>query len=240
MSEKVSENIEEYLEVLYKNGCQGSYVNTTLISKKLDIAPGSVTQMLKKLDDLGYIKHIPYKGAILTRKGLVKSKKITRKHRILEKFLKEQLKIRDDKLHEEACLMEHSLSDDAERSMCQILEHPSYCPGNHFIPECDLNLKNCVECFERSDENVEEIGSREKILISLYYFKNKMKKDINVKISFIRGDEAKISELIEKGIEIGTVANLSFDENNVMVKTPENEINFNDSEIGDIFVEVIQ
>ena len=50
---KISENIEEYLEVLYRNGSNGEQVSTTKLSKDLGIAPGSVTQMLKKLETLG-------------------------------------------------------------------------------------------------------------------------------------------------------------------------------------------
>ena len=48
--DKISENIEEYLEVLYRNGSNGEQVSTTTFSKDLGIAPGSVTQMLKKLE----------------------------------------------------------------------------------------------------------------------------------------------------------------------------------------------
>ncbi|WP_225369969.1 metal-dependent transcriptional regulator [Methanobrevibacter arboriphilus] len=68
-NKELSENIEEYLEVLYKYGDKETYVSTTKISKMLEIAPGSVTQMLKKLEDLGYINYIPYKGANLSDKG---------------------------------------------------------------------------------------------------------------------------------------------------------------------------
>jgi cell division septal protein FtsQ len=60
--DKISENIEEYLEVLYRNGSNGEQVSTTQLSKDLGIAPGSVTQMLKKLEDLGYIEYTPYKA----------------------------------------------------------------------------------------------------------------------------------------------------------------------------------
>ena len=59
----ISENIEEYLEVLYKFGGKNTFVSTTTLSHELGIAPGSVTQMLKKLEDLGYIEYTPYKGA---------------------------------------------------------------------------------------------------------------------------------------------------------------------------------
>ena len=56
MAKEISENIEEYLEVLYKFGSKDSYVSTTTLSRELGIAPGSVTQMLKKLEDIGYIE----------------------------------------------------------------------------------------------------------------------------------------------------------------------------------------
>ena len=66
MAKEISENIEEYLEVLYKFGSNDSYVSTTTLSKELGIAPGSVTQMLKKLEDIGFIDYVPYQGASLT------------------------------------------------------------------------------------------------------------------------------------------------------------------------------
>ena len=52
MAKEISENIEEYLEVLYKFGSKDSYVSTTTLSRELGIAPGSVTQMLKKLEEI--------------------------------------------------------------------------------------------------------------------------------------------------------------------------------------------
>ncbi len=57
-------NIEEYLEVLYRNGSNKEQISTTTLSKELEIAPGSVTQMLKKkLEKLNYVNYIPYKGS---------------------------------------------------------------------------------------------------------------------------------------------------------------------------------
>ena len=70
MAKEISENIEEYLEVLYKFGSKDSHVSTTTLSKELGIAPGSVTQMLKKLEDIGFIEYVPYQGASLTDEGI--------------------------------------------------------------------------------------------------------------------------------------------------------------------------
>ena len=71
----------------------------------------SVTEMLKKLAETNYIKYSPYHGSTLTEKGLKEAQKITRKHRLLENFLSNVLHIGNDKVHQEACQMEHTLSD---------------------------------------------------------------------------------------------------------------------------------
>ena len=157
MAKEISKNIEEYLETLYKFGSKDSYVSTTTLSKELGIAPGSVTQMLKKLEDIGYIDYVPYKGANLTDEGSKIAQKITRKHRILERFLKDVLKIKDENLHAQACEMEHSLSDEAERAICHMLEHPDTCPDDHLIPACDFDFASCDDCLNdhRDIENIE-------------------------------------------------------------------------------------
>ena len=201
-NEKISANIEEYLEAIYKLSDNGKRVKTTKIADKLHIAPGSVTQMLKRLDELGYANYSQYKGVKLTENGLKLAKKITRKHRLLERFLYDVLKLKKTVIHDQACEMEHSLSDDAERALCQVLEHPDQCPDDSkIIPECDLKFTNCDECMERRNEEVEEVGKRNKNLISIMNLKNHQKG----KVSFIRGDYKVIRRLLDMGITIGAI-----------------------------------
>ena len=149
--DKISENIEEYLEVLYRNGSNKEQVSTTTLSNELGIAPGSVTQMLKKLEKLGYINYTPYRGASLTDEGMKIAQKITRKHRILEKFLFEVLKVKEENVHAQACEMEHTLSDEAERALCGMLQHPDLCPDENIIPACNFDFDSCQECFSVKD-----------------------------------------------------------------------------------------
>jgi DtxR family Mn-dependent transcriptional regulator len=205
-SKDISENIEEYLEVLYKEGMNKNHVSTTTISNNLGIAPGSVTQMLKKLELLGYIEYVPYKGAILTDMGLTESQKITRKHRILERFLKDVLKIKDENVHQQACDMEHSLSDEAERALCHMLEHPDICPDNHLIPPCNFDFHNCEECLNDEDE-ISDIRIRNDNLINISNLAPNQTGDV----SFIRGDECTLAKILSHGIAIGT--KISYDEN---------------------------
>ena len=191
----ISENIEEYLEVLYKFGGKNTFVSTTTLSHELGIAPGSVTQMLKKLEDLGYIEYTPYKGASLTTEGIKIAQKITRKHRILEKFLKEILKIKDENIHEQACEMEHSLSDEAERAICHMLEHPDTCPGNSLIPACDFDYANCEDCMA-DHTDIDDIKIRESSLLSV----TELHHGEEGVISFIRGNPVTFAEIIGKGV----------------------------------------
>lgn len=198
-NKELSENIEEYLEVLYKFGDKKNYVSTTTISKKLGIAPGSVTQMLKKLEDLGYINYIPYKGANLSDEGFKIAQKITRKHRILEKFLKDVLKVKPENVHIQACDMEHSLSDEAERAMCHILDHPDFCPDEKPIPPCDFDFASCGDCVNDKND-IEEIGVRKNNLISI----SNLYSNEKAEVSFIRGDSKILKQLMSLGIAIGT------------------------------------
>jgi DtxR family Mn-dependent transcriptional regulator len=198
-NEKLSANIEEYLEAIYKISQKDDNVKTSSISKDLGITPASVSEMLKKLDKMDYVNYSQYKGVTLTDSGLKEAKRITRKHRLLERFLHDVLKLKDHFVHEQACEMEHSLSDEAERAMCQVLEHPDKCPGDSVIPACDLKFTTCEECMNRKEEEVNEVGKRNENLIPIMELKDHQKG----KVSFIRGDYKVIRRLLDMGITIG-------------------------------------
>ena len=196
-NDKISENIEEYLEVLYRNGSNKEQVSTTTLSKELGIAPGSVTQMLKKLETLGYIDYTPYRGASLTDEGMKIAQKITRKHRILEKFLRDILKVKEENVHEQACEMEHSLSDEAERALCNMLQHPDVCPDDNVIPACDLDFDSCQQCFSVKD--FDDVINRKFNLLSI----SELNPDTSGVISFIRGSSDLLDSISDVGIAVG-------------------------------------
>ena len=195
--DKISENIEEYLEVLYRNGSNKEQVSTTTLSNELGIAPGSVTQMLKKLEKLGYINYTPYRGAALTDEGMKIAQKITRKHRILEKFLLEVLKVKEENVHAQACEMEHTLSDEAERALCGMLQHPDLCPDENIIPACNFDFNSCQECFSVKD--FDSIINRQFNLLSI----SELNPDTKGVISFIRGSGELLDAISEIGIAVG-------------------------------------
>ncbi len=232
---KISENIEEYLEVLYRNGSNGEQVSTTKLSKDLGIAPGSVTQMLKKLETLGYIIYTPYKGATLTEDGMKIAQKITRKHRILEKFLTDILKIKEENVHEQACEMEHTLSDEAERALCTMLNNPDLCPDNNIIPACDFDFESCQQCYSQKD--FDQIINRKFNLLSI----SELTSNSEGIISFIRGNNELLDEIGNLGIKVGLNIQYEFDEDNLngYVITVENkELNITSEMAHNIFIRI--
>ncbi|MBE6503601.1 MAG: metal-dependent transcriptional regulator [Methanobrevibacter sp.] len=237
MSEgKISENIEEYLEVLYRNGSNGEQVSTTKLSKDLCIAPGSVTQMLKKLENLGYIVYTPYKGATLTDSGMKIAQKMTRKHRILEKFLTDVLKIKEENVHEQACEMEHTLSDEAERALCTMLHNPDLCPDENIIPACDFDFDSCKQCYSQKD--FDQIINRKFNLLSI----SELNSDAEGIISFIRGNNELLDDISDMGIKIGLTLKYEYNENRLgnhyLVTIDDNELNIPLDMAHNIFIRV--
>ncbi len=192
---------QDYLKAVYGLSKNGDLVSNTQISQKLDVAPASVTEMLKKLSEEGYVKYSPYHGSTLTEKGLKEAQKVTRKHRLLERFLADTLHIGKDKVHTQACEMEHALSDEAEESLCRLLKHPDTCADdNKTIPACDLPFSNCEECIKLHNQGLEEVGKRHENLTPI----RELKDGKYGKISFIRGEHKVLQRLLDMGLTPGT------------------------------------
>lgn len=198
---KESKSIEEYVEALYSLTRNGNKASTSEISQRLNVAPPSVTEMLKKLEKKGYVEYSAYQGTSLTAEGLKLGGKVTRKHRLLERFLYDILHIRKDQVHAQACEMEHALSDDAEESLCRFLNHPDKCPDdNETIPACNLPFSTCEECIEMHKKGLEEVGKRQQNLVPIC----NLKTGASAKISFIRGGHRVLQRLLDMGLTPGT------------------------------------
>jgi DtxR family Mn-dependent transcriptional regulator len=197
----VKTSTEEYLEALYTLTQDAQTASTTAISKRLKVTPASVTEMLKKLDEMGYVKYSPYQGVTLTHQGFKIAEKMARKHRLLERFLHDVLKIGNDKVHTEACEMEHALSDEAERALCQTLNAPGKCPDDEMdIPPCNLGFTTCKECQKFGTDSLEKIGNRQQDIISI----TKIKENQEGTVAFIRGDNKVLRRLLDMGLTPGT------------------------------------
>jgi DtxR family Mn-dependent transcriptional regulator len=190
------ESVEEYLEAIYFFNEKGELAKTTEIAKRLKVAPPSVTQMIKRLAEEGLVEHKPYKGATLTGKGTAKAQKVVRKHRLLERFLHDYLGFNSDKVHEEACKMEHSISDDVSLALCKALDKPETCPDDEKpIPPCPLDVSDCTEC------DIEGEDASQKLLTEL----SNLKPGEKATVAFVRGGRRACQRLLDMGLTIGTV-----------------------------------
>jgi DtxR family Mn-dependent transcriptional regulator len=132
------ESTEEYLEAIYRLDREGPGVSTSGIATELGVAPASVSGMLKKLASEGYINY-QVRGAVhLTERGLSVAVRIMRRNRLAECFLTQVLGMPWDEVHEEACRLEHAISDRVEARLVAILGDPKFCPHGHPIPPVDL------------------------------------------------------------------------------------------------------
>jgi DtxR family Mn-dependent transcriptional regulator len=195
-----SRSIEEYLEAIYKLSIKERPVKTTKIAELLGVAPASVTEMIKKLSELGYIEYIPYKGVVLTKDGMKIGEKVTRRHRLIEVFLRRILNIKRESIHDEACEMEHSLSDATEKSLCRFLGQPARCPDGEVIPACDLDISTCDECYDIERIGIDVVGKRDKHLIPLSW----LEEGDSGMVEFIRGEQRTLRRLLDMGLTPGT------------------------------------
>lgn len=116
MKKKPSPEIEEYLEALVRYEEDGRAPKVKEIASELNVSPASVSQMFKKLSSKGLVQYERYGDVKLTRKGKRLGQDILRKHRFIEKFLM-FIGVKKDKIHHEACVLEHALSDDVEKAL---------------------------------------------------------------------------------------------------------------------------
>jgi DtxR family transcriptional regulator, Mn-dependent transcriptional regulator len=115
-------------------------VSTNALAERLQITPGSVSAMLKRLDGEGLIARVPYRGVRLTPAGQRVALEVVRHHRLLELFLAETLEMPWDRVHAEAEVLEHVLSEELEELIATKLGDPTHDPHGDPIPTRDLRI----------------------------------------------------------------------------------------------------
>lgn len=129
----LSQSVQDYLKTIYKLQVNG-VVSTTEIANSLNVSGASVTGMLKRLAKMKLVDYNSYKGVKLTDRGDKVALEIIRHHRLIELFLKEELGYSLDRVHEEACRLEHVISEEFAEKITQKLGNPKFDPHGHPIP----------------------------------------------------------------------------------------------------------
>jgi DtxR family Mn-dependent transcriptional regulator len=115
-------------------------VSTSALASRLGVAPPSVTAMLKRLDEMELVEHEPYRGVRLTPAGEKVALEVMRHHRLIESYLAEALGMPWDRVHDEAEVLEHYISEELEELIAAKLGDPSHDPHGDPIPDRDLTL----------------------------------------------------------------------------------------------------
>ena len=131
--------VENYVKAIYQlaHDAEDGAVATGQISAALGVLPGTVTSMLKTLDESNLATYTPYEGVRLTQSGRGLALRVLRRHRLIEQFLSQTLNLSWDEVHEEAEHMEHAVSDWLVDRIDAYLGHPSTDPHGDPIPKAD-------------------------------------------------------------------------------------------------------
>jgi DtxR family Mn-dependent transcriptional regulator len=135
--------VENYLKAIYQiAGRRGGteVVATGELAHALNVSPGTVTGMLKTLSEADLATYTPYEGARLTPSGSRLALKVLRRHRLLELFLAQTLRMTWDEVHEEAEHMEHAASERLVDRIEAFLGFPDVDPHGDPIPRSDGSL----------------------------------------------------------------------------------------------------
>jgi DtxR family Mn-dependent transcriptional regulator len=137
----VSSAIEDYAKAIYAlEHRAGAAVSTNAIAERMGVTPASASGMVKRLGELGLVEHQPYHGVSLTESGRRVALEVMRHHRLLELYLVESLGVPWDRVHEEAEVLEHVLSEELEELIAAKLGDPTRDPHGDPIPSRDLTI----------------------------------------------------------------------------------------------------
>ena len=122
MEDKLAPRLEDYLETIYLIERKNGVARVKEIAKARNVKMPTVTEVLKRLSERGFIKYEPYGYVRTTEKGKEYAEALYRKHEVLREFLTDVLGLSKERAEEEGCLMEHHLSKDTIRRIQKLTE----------------------------------------------------------------------------------------------------------------------
>ena len=148
----LSPSVQDYAKAVYALETRGgAAVSTNDLAARLGVTPASVSGMVRKLTEVGIVEHEPYHGVRLTDEGRRVALEVLRHHRLLELFLAQELGMSWDRVHAEAEVLEHVLSEELETLIAARLGDPSVDPHGDPIPTPEFEID------ERSTSSLDEL-----------------------------------------------------------------------------------
>lgn len=133
--------VEDYTKAIYALEARGgSAVSITALAQRLGVTPAAASAMVKKLAARELIEHEPYREVSLTPAGRRVALGVIRHHRLLETFLSEELGMPWDRVHREAEVLEHVVSEELVALIAAKLGNPARDPHGDPIPTAELGM----------------------------------------------------------------------------------------------------
>jgi DtxR family Mn-dependent transcriptional regulator len=132
-----SESVEMYLKSIAELGGVDDPVPIGRVAERLGVSPVSASEMMKRLGEQHLIKHLPYKGVVLTDRGRLLANSVIRRQRLWECFLVDELKLDWAQAYELSCNLEHATDSEVTQALATYLNHPEQCPHGNPIPDED-------------------------------------------------------------------------------------------------------
>ena len=216
-----SSSVGDYLKAIWEISRSGA-ASTKEVANRLSVSSASVTNMFGRLQEMGLVRYERYRGASLTRRGLVEALRLVRRHRLIETFLLEHLGYSWQDVHEEAERLEHAVSDRFTERLAKLLGHPNRDPHGDLIPAADGTFASerskplseteagqRVHIIRVSDESasvLNHLGERGLIPGRVLRVKEVRSLDGVVTVEDEGGDEHSLGEALARAIFVQAVA----------------------------------
>ncbi|MFQ5552487.1 MAG: metal-dependent transcriptional regulator [Thermoplasmata archaeon] len=140
MAVETTESEEMVLKYMWllQHDDDGTPAKTGQLAEYIQVSPSSVTEMLDKLQGKGLAEHRKYEGSSLTKEGERIAVSILKRHCVMEWFMVQVLEVPEGQFHDEACEMEHVLTDSTAAKLRGLTDQPDTCPSCY-----DLERLHC-------------------------------------------------------------------------------------------------
>jgi DtxR family Mn-dependent transcriptional regulator len=134
MADQPTRAVQDYLKALHSLGGAEALVSPMELADRLEVRAASVTGMLKRLAEGGWVEYEQGRGAKLTALGTTEALRVIRRHRLMELFLTRVLGLDWSEVDAEADALEHAISPRLEQAIADHLGEPLEDPHGHLIP----------------------------------------------------------------------------------------------------------
>jgi DtxR family Mn-dependent transcriptional regulator len=139
---EISDAVQDYAKAIWSLAQRGSEpVSISALAGRLGVSPASASAMVKRLESRGLVRHEPYRGVELTEPGERVALEVIRHHRLLELYLAQALGMSWDRVHAEAEVLEHAISDELSELIADALGNPTHDPHGDPIPTADGTIE---------------------------------------------------------------------------------------------------